>query len=263
MKMMTMMALMVLATSGFAVEYKASDVPKDHAAALVYLDSVTPKTDYIEYRKVTIQMLMNLKNLKSKQEILDGVKTKLNAVNYPTDKLDIAIINMTSSILYYKYKENPKNNKSFLRDLIEFDATAEKRNVYLLLLAYWGLKEYQNVYILAIKNNKYDYAIKSLDKLGKVTEKDVNQLLSLDNNLTSKQVFYLIKLIKKQNQSNIENQTKVLKMITVLFAKFPPDVMKEGTELEWAKVQVSLSNSIEKLQKLIKINIEIERALNE
>ena len=211
-----------------------------------------------KFIKIAKEARTELSGLNSVQSILDMINAKSIKENL-TD--EILQVHLKMYNLYSKYKVT--NDKKYLTEIIKlYDNEASKTNSIYPMFAYKLFKNYKKTYTLAIKNNNTGYAIESLLKLKTVSQKEIEEVVKIKNT-GPKDILKIVNLIKKQNQTTVENQVKVLKMFVFMSTNFPPSNMKEGTELDWAKVQVRLNNNMEKIQKLIKINLDIERALNE
>ena len=252
-KMMTMMALMVFAISGFAVKFDTRTIPKDPSKLLDYWKSVDATTSYAAYRKVVGIVSDDLKNLNTPDAIESKVAEIILQYKIPSE-FDTQL-GASNKCLWAKYKI--VKDKKYLERMVGKD-----KKTMSCINAYLRLKDYNNAYKLSIKKGSVINAIIARKNLGIITKAQLMEIVKLKK-ITPKNVQAIISLIRKQDQSTVEGMVKVLDMFLILSTKFPPEAMKKGTELEWAKVQVNVKTQLENLQKIIKIKLDVERALNE
>ena len=255
-KMMTMMALMVFAVSGFAVKYNAKDVPTDPQKKYEYWKSVESKSVEINCKRL-FNMISHDKKLSDAKVILATATKMLNASNISSDILRQIIADKITA--YYLYKTEQHDTVVLL--------TMNSQNKKYIALSYYFLNDLEKAYPLLIQEKLFSHAIICISKMNKNGNTET-LLISLIKDpslkkINSKLVLRLVSVIKSMPSLTVENNVKKLNMLLSLSEKFPPLEMEVGTEIEWAKCDIYIKNSIENLQKIIKIKLEIERALNE
>ena len=253
--MMTMMALMVFAVSGFAVKYNAKDVPTDPQKKYEYLKSIDVTNDNLACKKIINILQHDFKNLKTELEIKNKINEIITKNQILVQDKDAIIITISASYLYYS---NIENKYSKIINLYK-DTTDKPTSV---ALSHYFLKEYNIALPIFIKNKQsYAFALKCIKKSNSIS---LNQIEAIKAGLNKPNlVLELIDIIKNQKASTLEESINKLNLILSLSNTYPPSIMKVGSELAWAKVELSINKNIENLQKIIKIKLDIEKALNE